>query len=508
MIDGGVRLEPERAQAVAELRAKRPTDWSKPEVSRAKGNVVASTKGVQDKLLFGSDYPFRGGRRFRPFHQENAKMYQSLADGGLSNVWGASVLPYTDDDTRDWPFPASALAPHYRAVLGHLPLAARADDLEALFPLYDDRRSPLPLSRQAASFLADLDAGRGELAGAGFTYGQSRLAVAPRAATPDAGCVACRLCMYGCPWDHIWSSRLAVEALRDNPNFRRETGLHVETLLERNGGVEVRARALETGESQVLQADRVVLAAGPLSSTRILLSSLELFDRPVKLQHSDHFQFPFVRLKGTSGVTDEDLHTLAQLYLELRDPGVDAHTVHLQVYTYNDFFGQVIEGMLGRASPLFALPTGMILGRLLLVQAYLHSAVSSHVEVTLAPGDEGALSIRGVGNPEAARVVERVVAKLNEHTKTFRARVAPGMAALSKPGDGNHSGGSFPMRARPGPLESDVQGRPAGLARVHVADSTVLPSLPATTITLSVMANAHRIGALVAAELTGTSPSN
>jgi choline dehydrogenase-like flavoprotein len=29
---------------------------------------------------------------------------------------------------------------------------------------------------------------------------------------------------------------------------------------------------------------------------------------------------------------------------------------------------------------------------------------------------------------------------------------------------------------------------------VHAVDATVLPSIPATTITLTVMANAHRIG--------------
>jgi choline dehydrogenase-like flavoprotein len=49
------------------------------------------------------------------------------------------------------------------------------------------------------------------------------------------------------------------------------------------------------------------------------------------------------------------------------------------------------------------------------------------------------------------------------------------------------------MRDKPSGLESDVLGRPAGLQRVFVVDASVLPSIPATTITLPVMANAHRI---------------
>ena len=50
------------------------------------------------------------------------------------------------------------------------------------------------------------------------------------------------------------------------------------------------------------------------------------------------------------------------------------------------------------------------------------------------------------------------------------------------------------MSAAPGALESDLWGRPQGWKRVHAVDATVLPSIPATTVTFSVMANAHRIG--------------
>ncbi len=38
-------------------------------------------------------------------------------------------------------------------------------------------------------------------------------------------------------------------------------------------------------------------------------------------------------------------------------------------------------------------------------------------------------------------------------------------------------------------------GRPAGLHRVHLVDSSVFPTVPPTTITYTVMANAQRIAA-------------
>ena len=66
-----------------------------------------------------------------------------------------------------------------------------------------------------------------------------------------------------------------------------------------------------------------------------------------------------------------------------------------------------------------------------------------------------------------------------------------------EPGRGFHTGCSFPMSAAPKGFESDLLGRVAGLKRVHIVDSSVLPSIPATTITFTVMANAHRIGQAV-----------
>jgi hypothetical protein len=48
-------------------------------------------------------------------------------------------------------------------------------------------------------------------------------------------------------------------------------------------------------------------------------------------------------------------------------------------------------------------------------------------------------------------------------------------------------------RFQPGEFETDILGRPFGWKRVHAADATVPPTIPANTITSSVMANAHRI---------------
>jgi hypothetical protein len=76
----------------------------------------------------------------------------------------------------------------------------------------------------------------------------------------------------------------------------------------------------------------------------------------------------------------------------------------------------------------------------------------------------------------------------------------PLMLKIAQPGRGFHTGGSFPMTREPRGFQTDLLGRPPGWKRIHAVDATVFPSIPATTITYSAMANAHRIGHAAARE--------
>jgi hypothetical protein len=146
---------------------------------------------------------------------------------------------------------------------------------------------------------------------------------------------------------------------------------------------------------------------------------------------------------------------LSQLFIELNRSDISRHSVHLQLYTYSDIIGQAVRKSLGPLK-MFA---GSLEERLIVVQGYLHSDESP----TIAMRRLGGL-------------------------------VVPPLLQLAEPGRGFHCGGSLPMRPRPGKFESDLLGRPQGWTNVHAVDASVLPAVPATTITFTVMANAHRIG--------------
>jgi choline dehydrogenase-like flavoprotein len=497
LLDAGVELEPERRRAVERLRAMDPSEWRGEAVEFLRHSEPPGRKGLGVKHVYGSDYPYRDVDRLTPIETEGAELTSTLALGGFSTIWGANMLPYLPDDIADWPIGISDLAPHYEAVLSFMDTSMVEDDLAELFPLYTARRSPLRRSAQAEGMLRDLAKNRQRLRAEGIWFGSSRSAVRAEARDGAPGCVSCGLCMYGCPYGLIYNSENTFRALDSNPLFRRISGVVVDRLREVGPNeVEITGRRREDEAPVTLKASRVYLAAGPLSSTRILLRSMEAYNRPVTLRDNQYYLFPMLRYAGTRGVMKEPLHTLSQIFLEILDPAVSTRTVHLQVYTYNDLYVGAIRRELGWAAGLLEPVLRPLIGRLLLAIGYLHSDHSRSIEVSLERGGRLRLKGESARTAEVDASIQRVLRKLSRNARFLRARPLPFLLNRTPPGRGWRSGGTFPMRHNPSGFETDILGRPVGFSRVHVVDSTVLPSLPATTAAFSVMANAHRIATL------------
>lgn len=497
MLDAGLELEPERAAAIGRMRATDKQHWDAEAIRILKENTRAGIGGVEHKYIFGSDYPFREMDIMRPVKSDGAKMYRSLARGGLTNIWGGSILPYRANDIVDWPISLSDLEPHYRAALSMIEHAGFNDGLDAMYPQYGVIGRPHRLSRQAMSFMDDLDLHRALLDLEGIHIGRSRLAVRFPGENGETGCVYCGMCLYGCPYDYIYSTRHTLAELLRHENFHYRSGVFVEKVVEENGVVKIMGRTLDSRERLEFCGSRCFLAAGVLSSTAILLSSLEAYDHPIRIKHSEHFQLPLLRYARTRGAMSEELHTLAQLYMEVDDPLISRNTVHLQVYTYNDLYRDAARSLLGPLVDIFGAPLSLLLERMLFIQGFLHSDISSSIEVRLGRSGNGSLVISGSRNPETKVAVQKIVSKLRRNRGLLRATPLPAMVTVSPPGGGNHSGGSFPMRQKSEAFETDTTGRPNGFEHVHVVDSTVFPSIAATTMVLTVMANARRIAAAV-----------
>ncbi len=497
LLDAGIELEAEHRQAVAQLQQGPPESWRDDDLRVLKQNTTSNAKGIPTKLVYGSDFVYRDVDQLLGLEKHNVIPFASLARGGLSNVWGSNCLPFAAHDIEDWPISTADLAPHYEAVLSLMPLAASPDGLADRFPIYTDRASPLKPSHQATAFLDDMQRHQAALNDQGIFFGRSRLAVQAQPDMHKPGCVYCGLCMYGCPYELIYNSASTLKQLLEHEYFTYIDNVIVDKLTEVGGGVHLAARSRDKGESLTFQGARVYLACGVLATTKILLESLDAFNIPVKLLDSTFFLLPLLRYNKINQVNQEQLYTLSQVYLELLDTCISNRSILLEVYTYNDLYETAFKKMLGPVYKLAQYPVNSLLSRLLIILGYLHSDQSTHMDVTLIPGRGNrphTLRLEAEGeNAEMKTAIKRVIKKLTKHRSHLRALPIANMLQITEPGKSAHCGGTFPMQHKPGDFQTDILGRPQGLNRVHVVDATTFPSVPATTITLTVMANAHRI---------------
>jgi len=497
MLDVGVQCEPERLAAVSALSRLDPQDWEPALLEKIR--FPARAQEMPLKLCYGSDFPY-AKNEMGLLSQHGTKCLQSFAKGGLSNVWGASVLPNLREDFAGWPLTLEEMAPHYAAVARSVKIAGAHDDLEALFPFYHPPLRPATMSRQAQRLVE-----RTALRAEGILFGQSRLAVRTQDEDSGKACQYTGLCLSGCPYMAIWNSADTVESLQVRPGFTYRNKLMVVRIeCPDTGGVRVHCRCMDNFEAVVFEGARAFLGCGVISTSKIVIDSLKGHGKKFILQFQPYFLLPLMAFRNTPDVAAERLHTLAQLYIDILDPKISSHPIHMQLYTNNEFIRERLRAATRFLGPGQNRVRRIFEGRLMAIQGYLHSAEAGGIELTsvFAPGG-GHLELRARCGLTMRRTIRRAVAKLAANSRKIGAMPLWPLMRFGIPGEGNHIGGIFPMRLNPRDFESDALGRLAGLPRVHIVDASVLTNLSATTLTYTMMANAHRI-ATAAAKLDQT----
>lgn len=481
ILDVGRDLEPEAEARRVGMATKQtdPSDQDKAEWMRRQFKTLPgqARRYGSDFAMQPADDVFDGG--------DPIGLRSSHAAGGLSNLWGAAVLPWRQQDIDDWPITTHDLAAHWLAVAKTLPVAGRVDALQPLFPDFDmTGKTALQTGPQIETLLAQLARSAGRLQLLGAHVGQARQAV-------KASCHMCGLCLHGCPWQLIWSARHTLNALRQNPAVTYKTGPMARAVSETTQGVRV-----EMSDGTSVEGRRVFVAAGVLETARILMTSR---GGPAEMLLKDS-QFAFLpmlhRWRGPRRPDLSPLLTLPQAFIEIDDKAMSPRLVHAQIYGWNEFYARDLRAnygaRLGPAAALIKPVFDMLARRLIVAQVFLHSDFSH--SITLRRTGNGRLIPTVVRNPATAGMMDLALRRIADVTSLGGAYALRRAARLADPGASFHCGSTLPMRKTAGIGESDTLGRPFGARRIHVVDASVLPSIPATTITFGVMANAHRIG--------------
>lgn len=426
---------------------------------------------------------------------------ESLAVGGLAAGWGAGAFPFSRGEIEGWPIAYDELEPHYWAVADRIGVAGARDDLT---PFYGDSPAllpPLEIDTNAETVLAAYEKKRATLNAQGFYLGNARLAICSVAHrnrgphpyhdmdfwTDDAA-------------RSVYRPKWTLDELMRSDRFNYVPHRFAISFTENPGGVELRTRHAETKAVETHSARALVIAAGAMSTARIVLRSLAAFDRDVPILSNAYTYAPLVNWRMAGRDARDARHSLSQLAAIYRPPDPAEGIVHAQLYSYRS----LLAFKLLKESPL-PFRQGIVVMRLLMP---LFGILGIHHEDRPTPGKrlrllkndgEGRLLIDYKPSPDEIARQQR-----NEKTLLgFFRKLGCRPVKLIRPGHGSsiHYGGTFPMSASERELTTDRSGRLAGTQSVYLVDGSVFPYLPAKGLTFTMMANAHRIGVELAKRL-------
>ena len=490
ILDTGLSPEPDALLLKSKLAATDPLEWDPQDLRSAHRTGPVSANGIPRKLYFGSDFVFNDLLYKTALDLSGASLFRSFAAGGFSNLWGSVIQPFPAGEFANWPVTYGEMQPHYCAVqrLLHCGHSVAPDAGE-----WDPDAGQLRPSSQAKALYADLWQNRRQLADQGIRFGYARLAVRTADQNGTRGCCYCGLCLHGCPYDCKYTAAATLSRLIHDNRIRYVPGVAVDRISIEDRDLLVESRSVHDGSPVRFRAERVILAAGFLESSRIILSSLRMHGIRLWVKHSDIFTLPVIRYSASRSVKQESLHTLCQIVSQIEDPAAGSHPVHLQLYGYNDLYSILMAQRLGTLSRLLAPVVRALETRLWVIFGYLHSSVSSSISIMLTADRNPGLRVEGHSNPQARIAARAAARKLVRNQRLFRAIPLWRRLRLDLPGGGYHSGGSFPMKRTPGPLETDRLGSLPSLPRVHIVDASVFPEIPSLPTAFTAMANAHRI---------------
>ena len=449
------------------------------------------------KSIMGSNYVYDGVSSALPV--DGAAPPRTLTKGGLSNVWGTACYRLSDGDYIGWPLESADLEIHYTAAAELLGLSRHGPIPAGCYPPRGGKQEPGntviwntegPLSALFHRWRDHYPA----LSEAGLRCGRSSLATSAPDANDGTHCRRCGLCFYGCPFGAMFRSGPVIDSWRGNPAFSYRDGVKVDHFREESGGVDVTFKVRDGSRTEV-RYDRLVLAAGTLSSLRIVADSLCRYDFQTSLFDNDMYVVPMlVDSRAPKGWKSN--FALSEGVMTIEAGIVSERRIHLQFYAFNDYF-------LGGAARLLppALRPSSLLNRIVLAFVYLHSDDSREAVATplSQPGDTTMIRIDHHDRKGRA-IAKRAMRHLRKYRKISGLTPIDVMRKTTPFGFSGHLAGTLPMTSA-AKGDHDIAGSPhtkpsgllAGTTRVFVADASNFPNLPAQNPTFTAMANAMRI---------------
>ena len=410
----------------------------------------------------------------------------SFAAGGLSNVWGAGVYRFNDKELEDFPIAASDLNPFYDRLTSEIGICGCDDDLTPFFGSTQGLLPPVELDQLSEGLLKQYSKKKRQLSRTGIYIGKPRVALLTKELNERNAYDYNGLEFFKPNGPAVYNSWYTLRELRKRSNINYRSGFLVERFEETPEGIKVFAKNIKTNTIEEFVGGELVLAAGTISTSKIVLSSYNDYDTRLPLLDNAVSYIPFLAPRFIGTPQGNRFFSGVQLNVVYRKHEDDTPI-------QGSFYG--VMGLL-RSDLMLDLPLSVkgnltaakyltpALGVLYLLYPDYHDP-NNYLRLT----SSGELELRY--QQKSRGQIERDFISAFWPLGYFS---LPSLCKYPPPGNSFHYAGTLPMKMdRNGKYVTSMNGLLSGTKHVYVVDGANFSALPSKNHTFTIMANSMRI---------------
>jgi len=376
----------------------------------------------------------------------------SLAKGGLSNIWGATIQPYQNEELRKFPYSFDEIKVIYTKIFKILTGSKNKnfinkDIKEKEFIVSDPLLAINPERKAAKSCNLKLC---------------------------DDGCINCN--------KNIFNSKNEIDVLKSFNKIEYMPGLFIESVKLEGDYYIIKCKEIPTNQEIFIRASVIYCCLGAISTSKIVLSMSDKINNKLPLLSTPGGSFFMF--------SNRDFHKKNHKILSSKSFAgkLDDHNYEGNIFPFSKnlvctYFGELLGGCLNH---LFG---KLLFSKLFIANIYFDSDMSNS-KITY---NDNVLKIESESTSVLKNFFKEVIKVIKIDFFSLGLLVIPFSPKLLLPGQDIHYGGSIPMKKNPQINQCNYNGELKGFKNFYISDASSMPFLASKGQSFNAMVNAYYI---------------
>jgi len=430
-----------------------------------------------------------------PLISDSFTPMESLGLGGLGAGWGLGSYVYSKEELLKTGLPYDEMMHSYQEIADYIGISGGNDDIKP-FVLggLNNIQEPLKTDNSITSIFKKYNRNKAYFNKKRIYFGAAAMAILTKDKGSRKASSYSDMDFYTDKEKSAYRPQFTIDELSKNDNFNYISKQLVLSFKEYESFVEVESIDLKDKTKETFKAKKLIIASGNLGTARIVMRSIPEIKR-LTLLSNPYSYLPGINLSMLGKKLDSKKSSMAQAMMIYDTNGNNDDLVSLAFYTYQS----LMLFRLIKESPLNLADNRVLFQYLqssFVIAGIHHPDYANNNKYLELKEDKNSIS----NDLLIANYTLSIEEKKNiiEREKTLKKAIRKlGIIPIKSinPGAGSsiHYGGSIPFSDKEQIGHQNQDGRLYGTRNVFIADSSGFRFLPAKGVTLSIMANAHRI---------------